>query len=290
MQILLKRIAVCSEAEDVPSLELYRKWFPESIHNIEPASYILNNSWCKPRDIVRLITTAQNSLHNRDKAFTMGVFTSITKSYSEDSLQEIKEEMRALYTSEEIDCIVGCFTGYRTSFSVSDLQKRVQQYFQGTIMQTKFVQVLNDLYRLGFIGNFLPASKTYHWHHKGDSSLIMAEEWRLCIHYALHGALSIGSKNDYGLNRGRNPQTGDVVDAIVKKIIGHFALVDFQFYGKNYSGSLHVSEFRKIHPKYIKNLSDVVFEGEVYNVILDKYDAQYLRWRLKLNDNITISV
>ena len=61
IQILLKRISVCSKAETTDSLQIYRQWFPEQIHGIEAASYILNNSWCKPRDMVRLIMVAQNS-------------------------------------------------------------------------------------------------------------------------------------------------------------------------------------------------------------------------------------
>ena len=86
IQILLKRIAVCSECDSEDSLQIYRRWFPEQIHGIEAASYILNNSWCKPRDIVRLITVAQNSLHNNISSFSQIVFDSISKAYSEDSL------------------------------------------------------------------------------------------------------------------------------------------------------------------------------------------------------------
>lgn len=96
-------------------MQIYRQWFPEQIHGMEAASYILNNSWCKPRDIVRLLTVTQNSLHNGMSAFSQIVFDSTTKAYSEDSLQEIKEELRALYTAEEINEIIACFTGYRTS-------------------------------------------------------------------------------------------------------------------------------------------------------------------------------
>lgn len=44
IQILLKRIAVCSEAESADSLQIYRQWFPEQIHGMEAANYILNNS------------------------------------------------------------------------------------------------------------------------------------------------------------------------------------------------------------------------------------------------------
>lgn len=286
IQILLKRIAVCAEANDEDSLKIYRRWFPEQIHGMEAANYILNNSWCKPRDMVRLITVAQNSLHNNTSTFSQIVFDSTSKAYSEDSLQEIKEELRALYTSEEINDIITCFTGYRTSFSVRDLQKRIDQYFPETILKTKFRQVLEDLYRLGFLGNFLPASQLYHWQHKGDPSVILSDEWRLCVHYALHGALSIGARNNKGLNRGREAQPGDVAQATVYDVICQFALVEFKLYGINYVGSIHISEFGKQGYGYIPCLSDIVQDGDQFNVFLIKYDEKYSNWKLGIRSEV----
>lgn len=281
IQILLKRISVCAEADDESSLSIYRKWFPEKIHGIEPASYILNNSWCKPRDIVRLIITAQNNLHNSEKCFSNSVISALTKAYSEDSLQEIKEELRALYASEEIDIIISCFTGYKTNFSIRDLKNRIAQYYPETVLETKFQQVLDDLYRLGFIGNFLPASKTYHWLHKGDPNLILSDEWRICIHYALHSALSIGGKNDYGLNIGRDPQTGDTTKATVVKVIPQFALVEFKIYGNMYDGRIHIGEFANKEHRFICNLSELVKIGDTYDVVLSDFNEKHACWNLK---------
>lgn len=280
IQILLKRIAVCAEADTVNSLDIYRKWFPEQIHGIEAANYILNNSWCKPRDMVRLIMVAQNSLHNGTSAFSQIVFDSTSKVYSEDSLQEIKEELRALYTAEEINDIITCFTGYRTSFSVKDLQKRIDQYFSETILKKKFRQVIEDLYRLGFLGNLLPASQTYHWQHKGDPSVILSDEWRLCIHYALHSALSIGARNDRGIKR--DAQVGDVAHVTVCDVLSQFALVEFKLFGQIYKGSIHISEFGNIGHGYIRQLSNIVQDGDQFNVSLIEFDNKHSSWKLKL--------
>lgn len=280
IQILLKRIAVCSNEEDVPSLEIYRRWFPETIRGMEPASYILNNSWCKPRDIVRLITTAQNSLYNRDRAFKNSVFNAITKAYSLESLLEIKEELRALYTSEEIDSIISCFTGFRTVFSLADLNKRIQHLFSGTVLETNLMQVLNDLYRLGFLGNFLPRTQVYRWHHKGDSSVILSDEWRLFVHYALHSALSLGARNNRGLQR--DVQVGDVTLATVYRVITHFALVEFELFGQRYRGSIHIGEFGKRENTYIHQLSSIVEVGDQLKVSLMKYDEEHANWKLEL--------
>ena len=285
IQILLKRIAVCEGCVNPDYKNVYERWLPENIHGIEPANYILNNSWCKPRDIVRLIATAQNSIYNNSKAFNQSVFDSIVKTYSEESLTEIKEELKALYDTEQIDTIISCFMGYKTTFSVKQLTERINTYFQGSVLETQFTQVINDLYRLGFLGNFLPVSKTYRWQHKGDGRVILSEEWRLLVHYALHGALSLGGQQNYGLNRGESPEVGDVAQAIVKKIIKSFAIVEFKHYGKLYLGSIHISEFTKLGYGYISNLKSIVQVGDEYRVALKKYDENRESWQVEIVEN-----
>ena len=287
IQILLKRIAVCEGCVNPDYKKVYERWLPENIHGIEPANYILNNNWCKPRDIVRLITTMQNSIYNSSKAFTQSVFDSIVKTYSEDSLIEIKEELRALYDTDQIDTIINCFMGYKTTFSVSQLKQRIKTYFQGSILEAHFTQVIDDLYRLGFLGNFLPVSKTYRWQHKGDSRVILSEEWRLVVHYALHGALSLGGQQNYGLNRGELPEAGDVAQAIVKKIIKSFAIVEFRHYGKVYCGSIHISEFTKFGYGYIPNLKSITQVGDEYKVVLREYNKQRESWKVEIVENET---
>lgn len=282
IQILLKRIAVCEGCSNLDYKKVYERWLPENIHGIEPANYILNNSWCKPRDIVRLIMTVQNSIFNSSKAFTQSVFDSVVKTYSEDSLTEIKEELRALYDTDQIDTIISCFMGYKTTFSVNQLKERIKAYFQGSILETNFSQVIDDLYRLGFLGNFLPVSKTYRWQHKGDGRVILSEEWRLLVHYALHGALSLGGQQNYGLNRGELPEVGDVAQAIVKKIIKSFAIVEFRHYGKTYVGSIHISEFTKLGYGYIPNLKSITQVGDEYKVVLKEYDEKRESWKVEI--------
>lgn len=282
IQILLKRIAVC-EGTDVSSLkDIYTRWFPEKIHDIEPANYILNNSWCKPRDMVRLLSTAKNCIQNGNTVFTQSVFSSLNKAYSEESLAEIREELRALYAPQELDTIINCFMGYKTVFSVKQLKQRVSDYFSQTVMATHFNQIIEDLYRLGFLGNFMPISKTYRWQHKGDDRVILTDEWRLCVHYALHGALSIGSRLNFGMTRGQPPETGDVVTATVTNVIKSFALVEFTHLGETYSGRIHIKEFKKLGHGYIKCLNHIVKEGDKFRTAVTDFDPKHDRWKLLL--------
>lgn len=282
IQVLLKRIAITmnTDAEDADNKAIYNQWFPEQIHGIEPASYILNNSWYKPRDIVRLIASAQNSIKKNNISFTQSVFDSMRKKYSEDSLIEIREELRALYTSEEIEIIISCFTGYKTVFSYNKLKERIQNYFSKTLLDEKLNTVLQDLYRLGFLGNFLPASQSYRWQHKGDNSLIISDEWRMIIHYALHSALSLNSRQNYALTKYDEPEKGDMVKAKVVKLLKHFVLVEFMYKDNLYDGYIHISN---LGMGYVRNIFNSVKIDEEYYAQIVKYNQAHSNWELKLD-------
>ncbi|MFS0659452.1 hypothetical protein AB1L07_11490 [Niallia alba] len=280
MQILLRRIAI-SESEDEEKYrsdkEIIAQWFPENIHEIDPSNYVLNNSWHKPRDIVRFIISAQNCINSDSTSFSQAVFSSLHKQYSIDSLIEIREEMRALYTSEQIEDIINVFTGFKSIFSVNQLRTRISKFFNNSIMDTNFNSVLNDLYRLGFIGNYLPASQMYRWQHKGDDRLIISDEWRIMIHQALQSALSVGKKLDYSMKRFEKPQIGDVVSFEVKKINKSFVNGLINFYGKSYPAYIHISQ---IADTYIHDLNDFVTEGEELRTVITEYDERQSKWEL----------
>lgn len=280
IQVLLKRIIFAMGIENADYKEIYNQWFPEQIHDIEPASYILNNSWYKPRDIVRLISSAQNSIKKNDTSFNQSVFDSLRKKYSEDSLIEIREELRALYTSEEIEIIISCFTGYKTVFSYNKLKERIQNYFSETLLDKKLNTILQDLYRLGFLGNFLPVSQSYRWQHKGDNSLIISDEWRMVIHYALHSALSLNSRQNYGLTKYDQPEKGDMVNAKVVKVIKYFVIVEFMYKNNLYDGYIHIS---KLGMGYVRNIFNYVKKDDEYYAQIVRYNQTHSNWELRLD-------
>lgn len=281
MQILLRRIAI-SESENDENLrsdkEIIAQWFPEKIHDIEPSNYVLNNTWNKPRDIVRFIISAQNSINSDSNSFSQAVFSSLHKQYSLESLAEIREEMRALYTSKQIEEIIDIFTGFRAVFSVESLKKRINSLFENSIMDTDFNTVLNDLYRLGFIGNFLPASQMYRWQHKGDDRLIISNEWRIMIHQALQNSLSVSKKLDFSMKRHERPEVGDVVSFTVNNINKSFVNGLMNFHGKSYPAYIHISN---IAETYIQDINDFVTVGELYRTKLLRYDQRYSKWSLR---------
>ena len=86
------------------------------------------------------------------------MFNSLSKAYSEESLSEIKEELRALYDPTEIETIINCFMGYKTAFSVSQLKKRISTYYAGTVIDTHFNQVI--CIDLAFLAILCPSQKS----------------------------------------------------------------------------------------------------------------------------------
>ena len=193
MEILLKRIELTEarngvEPENDESVQ--KRWFPEMINESDPVSYILNHNWSKPRDIVRLISAAQDSLHFGATAFTQAVLESSLPKYSRNSLAELREELRALYSAQDIDDIFNCFTGFVDTFSLEQLRKQVATYFPHTVLSTRTLDVLSDLYRLGIIGNLNPVLHRYRWQYRGDERIILTGDWLITIHRGLRKALS----------------------------------------------------------------------------------------------------
>lgn len=280
MQILIKRIGIC-EANNMNDKEIYNRWFPEVIQGIEPSNYILNNSWFKPRDVVRLLLAAQNSIEKERSEFNQAVFSACLKRYSADSLEEIREEMLALYSASEIQSIISCFTGFKAKFSCEELKKRIEQNYSDTILNNRFNEVISDLYRLGFLGNYLPASDTYRWQHKGDDEVILGEDWRLMIHFALRPVLSVSSKQDYGLSKYIPPQVGDVVVAEVKKVYPIIAITEFEHMGRRYCGTVHISEING--GVFIDSVDCVTRAGDTFKAVVLGYDSIHKKWKLSKN-------
>ena len=87
---------------------------------------------------------------------------------------------------------------------------------------------------------------------------------------------------NYGLTRGELPETGDVVTAVVQKVIRAFALVEFTHNGESYLGQIHISEFAKLGHGYIPNLSEIVHADDEYRAAVLDYQEKYSRWNLQI--------
>ena len=191
IKVLMRRIEMASDGEP----QSFWDWFPEQIHKRDSVSYILDLGWNKPRDVVRLITAAQNdSLHCNDTSFTIAAFDNLRKEYSKGSLAEIRQELQSLYDSKDIEMIVRLLRGGPQFTTKDEIRKKAAKGSKARIFWDEHEDdILEDFYRVGFWGNINRQNGYYswRWNHKGDTGVLTDNGWELAIHPALYSELSI---------------------------------------------------------------------------------------------------
>lgn len=192
IRILMKRISVAANSEP----QQFSRWFPETIRGKNTISYILDNGWNKPRDIVRLLLAAQNdTIHCNDRQFTQATFDGLRKEYSKNSLAEIRQELQSLYTPNEIDMVLMLLMGGKRIFTPKELYKRsVRGSNVRAFLDQRLEDVVKDFYRVGLWGNVnrtVNGDYKWRWNHRGDSEVILTDDWELAVHHAVCSELSI---------------------------------------------------------------------------------------------------
>lgn len=191
INILMKRISVASGGTP----QAFTTWFPAQVNGRDTVSYILDNGWNKPRDIVRFLTAAQNdSLHCHDAFFSQAVFDTLRKEYSKNSLAEIRQELQSLYTSEEIEMVMRLLRGGPRIVSPEQIRRASAKGSKArAFWDERRDDILEDFYRVGFWGNVNRTGSQYswRWNHKGDTGVLTGNGWELAIHNALCSELSI---------------------------------------------------------------------------------------------------
>ena len=191
IKILLRRITVSSKGQP----QKFSDWFPEQLYNKDSVNYILDNSWSKPRDIVRLLIAAQNdAMHCCDTMFTQATFDSLRKEYSKNSLTEIRQELQALYTTEEIEMVIKLLRGGPRITTVEQIRKMAAKGSKARqLWDVRSEDILEDFYRVGLWGNVnrTVAQYLWRWNHKADTGVLTNNGWELAIHPALYNELSV---------------------------------------------------------------------------------------------------
>lgn len=286
IQILLKRIILAESKNSLKSgtaEQVYKRWFPEDIDTVEPANYILNNSWSKPRDIVRFLGATKGCLLSTSTSFNKAVFETSFQKYSQESLNEIKEELRALYTSEQINDIFNGLTGFRILFTKEELKAHAAKISNDNILVGNIDEVLQDLYRLGVVGNYSRLSKIHRYQHKGNDGIIFSEEWFISMHRALQKALSLSMKIDRSAiyEKSITPQIGMVVKVEIEDIKPHFLFVKYSYGGKVHKGKVHISQLTGGFIQDINTFADI---GDCLDAKILSYDEKYKKWVLSFLD------
>ena len=193
LNIVNKRLR-SSSSSSVKSLSdecLWTHYFPNQIQNKTSKEYILHNSWYRPRDIVRLLKTAQDQYPEED-SFKHYIFDAIRKKYSELSWVEITEELKSRYKGEEISSIKRLLYGGKQHFTFFELKERTEKlkefYPDVTCLleNHNIPKILSDLYRVGAVGNINDGRLRFSF--RGDHEILL--EQTCFLHNALKAHLS----------------------------------------------------------------------------------------------------
>lgn len=283
-QIWLRRIQVSADKSGVSYNNLksiYDNWFCPEVDNMPTVNYIINNTWNKPRDIVRFLNSTKNTIYSKRNVYTPAIFNNAISEYSLESLKELKEELNALYAPNEIEIIIMCLSGFKPSFSYGEFCERIEKYYKDSFLHNKKNEILNNLYRIGIIGNLSISSSLSRWEYTGFPGVILDDEWKIVVHRALWKSLSLSEK--YGkvaniIEKNKSIDLyGKVFECTVSKIVLGFVIVTFEYNEETYHGSIHISELSN---KYIRNIFSYINVGEKINAKVINYNVKHLKWVL----------
>lgn len=174
-------------------------YFDERSFGINVPSFLIFETWGRPRDLVRLLTIAQSRVRKGHK-FDKSAFSQVAEEYSVSCWEEKSDELNAKYSKAEILSIKRALIGMPPRFPRSELDARIsyqcnndpraKQFFGGRNLEV----VLEDLHKVGVLGNILKTEYNnnrpvyeYSDHNAFDSNEI------LCVHRSLWKTLNIHS-------------------------------------------------------------------------------------------------
>lgn len=159
LQMLRKRIEYSEQIRGLePTCDVWASYFCREVNNKNVCNYIINQTWDKPRDIIRLFTTIQMQ-YGEESFFDQKIFDSIRQQYSTESWEELVEALCAQYSPKEIEGIRHVLTGISLPFSRNDFLNRIRSLSDcyqdvDSLNSYRIDEVLCYLYDVGVIGNY----------------------------------------------------------------------------------------------------------------------------------------
>lgn len=175
--------------------EIWEKYFPATINDKPIYDFILNKTWYRPRDIVRLLTIAQQQYPDKER-FSQLVLENIGKEYSRQCWVEQAEELSSTYTKEEIGAIKKILSSLECPFNLIDIAKKIDNIktlytdVDNLLKSYRIGDILSHLFKLGIVGN---TGENMRFSYRGDDELII--ENSMTIHNSLWNYLSIQHKH-----------------------------------------------------------------------------------------------
>lgn len=212
MAIVTKKIQMSENAAGLATTDnSIEKYFPAAIDGLAIEAFLLDKSFYKPRDIVWRLSLAQKLFPN-ETFFSRDVLHDTEAEYSGKLWDEVRYELSATYSDDEINSIEMVMAGGAAAFEITQIEQRFDQARTfsktiGTLLDRRSVrEIMTDLYRLGAIGNAFRTGSDGNqvrnrWVFRGDPTLLT--EKRMEIHSALLKRLSVVASRRRGKRGGQ---------------------------------------------------------------------------------------
>ncbi len=159
LKLIENKIIASEEKHGITNhTDLWQKYFPISINNIEIRRYILRYTWFRPRDLIRMLKAVQTEANDAYR-ITPEMFECAMQLYAERSWNEIAEELRLTYDDTDIKAIKKILTNIEVPFTFdylvdkSNQLAKIYDYVDSFSTKYKLIDVLEKLFDWGVIGN-----------------------------------------------------------------------------------------------------------------------------------------
>lgn len=182
-----------------PSADPILQYFPANVNGIAIDSFLLDQSFLKPRDIVLRLIVAQEQFPLKPY-FDSVALSGVDNEYSLRMWEEMAYELSASYEVSEVKAIEELFFGRRATFKLEEVSERLLLMADSSIAARTIVNrrgirnLLHDLFRIGAIGNLFyngEDDSMQRWIFRGDPRL--EETQGMVLHKALHKRLAIST-------------------------------------------------------------------------------------------------
>lgn len=157
--------------------------FGSKSHSIE--SFLRENTWGRPRDVVRLLIAIQKKSPNSNVISETEIKAGLDE-YSRMSLKELVDELGVTFGHKVIETLR--YGIRKKSYKDADEFWSALNAAKLNVNKERF---LRELFELGFIGGHVPSQGRYFWAHRGETYL--KPDHHVMIHPGLWNELSIRS-------------------------------------------------------------------------------------------------
>lgn len=293
-QILLKRLMVTDKMMGNTYDELndvFKAWFPQTTETDRIVNHILTYFWNKPRDVIRLIGAMKSSTASSMQSIDQEVISQSIKEYSVNSLVEISDELNAMYTPVQTGVIQAWLRGFKSPFTVEEFVERIESFSNTKLYfpDINIEAVLQDLYRVGVVGNYSPYQEKHRWQHKLDDEAIIGDGWLFTFHNGLNSSLSIVKANTKDKGEARiyydfNTKAlnkDDLMVGKITKVTPYNLFLDLKYNNRYYKGFMETRYYTNVDRNIQFDKDDFI------QVVVKRYDVMHKNWVVRYKGHVS---